>query len=684
MGLFAFCSKGGVETNLLKTFLSGNVESSQDIIKISNQSASKIKVVFEAGSKKNLEQLEQNFIENIDKNYFQITDLEISKIFKKSLSSPSNFLSSKTKNLLKAEKYDEIYQKSLEKLYNPAGISLTDFEKDPFMLFDDYILSMQTKSVKTDFDNGKFYDSVELKMKTKENLSPESANKIIKKLVKLQQKLSDKNSRIYLAGNLIHSYYTSKNSVLCINIICILSLFLIGVLTYFYFRNFKILVPIFCTIAFGMYTGYCITRIWFENFQVVTMVFSTMLIGIGIDYSYHYFFSKNHDKTFIKKLTFSLLTTIIPFLFLYLTGIELLKQIAVFSVFGLISIYFVVLFIYPSFEFNPPQKNIKLNIKIFKSVAVILFIIALSGFIKLYFNDTLSAFYTPSKELIKAEKLYSKISGQNSLQTQFITVYGKDLTQILSKEEKITEKLEDGNIDYISISKIFPSHKKQKENFGLVKKLYDKKLNNYSEILTSAQISKLKNQTFVPVVFDMKNSKVLPEFLTDKNTSLIIIFSDKDLNIGTKLINIQKSISQYLKNYRQILIKIFPVVLLLMFAFLSVIYGIKQGTKLTLPSLFGVICAFGTSLVVFGELNLFSIIALFLVLGFTIDYSIFRANPATQTEDAIFVSCLTTAFSFLMLSLTGFKLVSSITFVLFSGIISSYIFGYLIFNNERY
>lgn len=123
--------------------------------------------------------------------------------------------------------------------------------------------------------------------------------------------------------------------------------------------------------------------------------------------------------------------------------------------------------------------------------------------------------------------------------------------------------------------------------------------------------------------------------------------------------------------------------LILIFGFLSVIYGFKQGTKLALPPLFGTVCAFGMSLLVFGELNLFSIIALFLVLGFTIDYSIFRANAQGQTEDAVFVSCITTAFSFLMLSITGFKLISSITFMLFTGIVSAYLCGYLIFNKDK-
>lgn len=683
MCFFVLFSKGNVETNLLKTLLSDNIENSRNIVQIANKSASVIKIVFESDSEKNLVKLKENFTKNIDREYFETDDTNLSNLFKLYLSAPSNFLSAKTKKLLKSGEYDEIYQKSLEKLYNPAGISLTDFEKDPFMLFDDFVLSQNGYFQSVSYQNGKYYDFMNLKIKTKDGLSPELSNRKIKKIIKLQHKLSDKNSKIYLAGNPVHSYYTSISSIWNINIICIFSVLLICFLTYFYFKNLKILIPVFAGISFGMLTGYCATRLIFSNFQIITMVFSTMLIGIGIDYSYHYFFTKYHGHNFNKNLTYSLLTTIIPFALLYLTGIELLRQISVFSVFGLCAIYWFVLYMYPNFEFAEPKKNIKINRKLIKILTSAVVILGFCGLFRLKFNDSLTAFYSPSGELLHSEKMYNKISGQNGLKTQFVTVYGKNLAQILSKEEKVTAKLDDKNIEYMSISKIFPSSEKQKENFELVKKLYDKKLNNYGEILTSAQISKLRSQAFKPVIFDLKNNKISAEFLPDKNTSLIIIFSDKNIKIGEKITDIGKDISKYLKTNRLALAKIFPAVLILIFGFLSVIYGFKQGTKLALPPLFGTVCAFGMSLLVFGELNLFSIIALFLVLGFTIDYSIFRANAQGQTEDAVFVSCITTAFSFLMLSITGFKLISSITFMLFTGIVSAYLCGYLIFNKDK-
>ncbi len=61
MCTFALCTKGHVETNLLKTILTDNIENSQNIVKIANKSASVIKIVFESNSENNLGKLKENF-----------------------------------------------------------------------------------------------------------------------------------------------------------------------------------------------------------------------------------------------------------------------------------------------------------------------------------------------------------------------------------------------------------------------------------------------------------------------------------------------------------------------------------------------------------------------------------------------------------------------------------------------
>ena len=682
MSAAALTHKGNIETNLLKTLLPQNIINSTNIIPVANKSASVIKVVFEADSEKNVENLKEGFIEKVDNKYFEINKPDTSKLIQTYLKEPTNFLSYKTRELLKGEKYDEVFNQSMETLYNPAGFQLSTMDKDPYLLFDDFLKENRRITNEITEDDGKYYDFLTLKIKDDQGLSPDLVNKKISELVKVQKSLTDKNSQVYLAGSPIHSYYTSQKSIADINLICILSTLMIVFLTYYYFRRIKLLIPVLISISLGMLSGYLGTRLWFNDFQIITMVFSATLMGIGIDYSYHYFFTSKLDKNFVKNLTFSLLTTIIPFVLLYLTGIELLKQIAVFIVFGLIAIYCTVLFIYPCFECPKNEKSLKINTKLYVIVFIILCGLSFWGASKIHFNDTLTALYTPSIKLQKAESLYNKISGNDNIETKLAIVKGDSFNDLLEKEEIITDKLNSENIDYVAISKFIPSIKRQEENYKLVKELYSKNLNNYGEILSFEQILELKKKSFTPVIININDCPYFKDFIMDNNKSIIFIFGDKNLDLDrsiSDIVEIKTDIQNYMKDYRTLLIKLLPIVILSLFILLLFIYGFKKSLKILTPPILAILGAVCLTSLICGELNLFSIISVFLILGFTMDYSIFRANSEENTENAVFVSSLTTSFSFLMLALSGFKLLSSMALILFFGILISYISGYIIF-----
>lgn len=660
IAIFAVNLKGNIETNMLKTILPESI--SQHIVPIANKSLSTVRIVFEAETFEELENLKSSFMDSVDKDFFEPITIDISKIGQLYLTSPTNFLSDKTRKMLKEDRFDEIYEQGLQSLYNPGEIQLSTLDKDPYLLFDDFINSIRNNISDTNFD--KNYDTLSLKIKSNEGLSPDLANKKIAELMSFKSAYGN----IYFSGTPVHSYVTSKNAAFDINLICLFSSIFILCLIYFYFRNIKLILPIVLSIIFGLLTGYVTTKLWFSNFQIITMVFSTALIGIGIDYSFHYIFAEKIDKDFIKNLALSLFTTIIPFGLMYITGIQLLCQIAVFTISGLIAIFLFVIIFYPCFDFPKPRNIIIPNFKLYRFVLYILIIVSLFGFFRLKFNDSLTSLYTPSKNLLHAEQLYNQVSGADNRNTQILVVKGDNLEDILVNEEKIIDCLNPKN--YISLSKFIPSTQRQKENFELVNNLYVHNLYKYGEILTQKQIFELKNKEFSPVIFEVKAFPYLSELLLDDNTSLILVFDQGNI---PNSINIKTDVEKFLKSYRIKLLKIFPVVLSILVGILSFLYGLKRGLQLIIPPAIGIFSAIGLSCLLGQELNLFSLIALFLVLGFTMDYSIFRVTNAKHVEDAVLVSCLTTSFSFLMLSFTGFKLLSAISLILFLGITISYL-----------
>lgn len=647
------------ETNLIKTVLPQGIKNSKDIVEIANKNSSLIKIVFSNRIQ------QKTFLEEINQDFFELYKTNFSAYMNLYIENSANFLSDEDSILIKNKSFDEIYNNAINKLYNPLFIQIVPFEIDPYFLLSDFLMQNNTS-----INTNKSTITTELRIKNDKGLSPDEINNEISNLIKIQNKLSDKNSPIFIAGSPMHSYYTSKNAKIFINIISILSLIFICCLTHFYFKSIKIILPVIISVSFGILAGFCSVKLMFESFQVVTLVFSTALIGLGIDYSFHYFFNKTDSKNFIKKLSLSLFTTVLPFFALYLSGIELLKQISVFTVSGLIAIYCFVLLFYPYFNILSAKNTIKINKKILSIFLCIISIISFLGYLKLNFNDSLSSLYIPSKKLLEAEKVYEYSTGKENLKMQIISINGDNIEKILEQEENISEKLKKLNIDYISTSKFFPSLKKQKENINLIKELYKNNLNKLSDILTKEQINNLINKNFEPV-----SAPYINEFMQNENTSLMYVFSDKTLEIennNVKIINIKKSIENCLKEYRTKLIKIIPAIILSVLIILSIFMGLRKGIMVFLPSLLGMLTSLGITNFILGELNLFSIISLCLVIGFTIDYSIFKSDEEKNSSDAIFSSAITTAFSFGLLSLTSFKLISTIAIVLFFGIIISY------------
>lgn len=92
---------------------------------------------------------------------------------------------------------------------------------------------------------------------------------------------------------------------------------------------------------------------------------------------------------------------------------------------------------------------------------------------------------------------------------------------------------------------------------------------------------------------------------------------------------------------------------------------------------FGVLGIFGI------HVNLFHLLAIFLIIGFGLDYSVFRFNGARKCADAVLMSCLTSVFSFALLAFAGFKLISSLGTVLALGLLSSYIFSLILISSAN-
>lgn len=681
VGLWVFTHPLKTETNLLKAVFS-NSSADETVVMLSGRYSAGINVLVEAPSQSLTLQTAEKFYNSVNKDFFKVKDFDFSEVLSEYQKYNKNLLSLSSKKKLEQKKFDEIVHESYLRLIDPFSIMLVPLNQDPFMLFDDYIKSLDNGNLDSIEYNGKYYKVMSLEVNNQDALSPDIVNKQIKTLVDLQDEISNDDVKIYLTGTPVHSYYASSRSMLEVNIICVLSfLFIIGI-CYFYFGNLKLLFPIALGLGAGILSGYLVCSIVFSSIHVLTFVFSTTLIGICIDYMLHYFIEKDLDNI-LKSLTVSMLTTVSAFAVLLFSGVELLKQISIFTMTGLFTVYSAVVLFCPFVKIETSRKNISFQIpdKIKKIFVIFVILVSVVGMFFLKFNDDIRNLYVPSKKLMSAEKLFASVTGGNR-KISFAVVSGQNIQDILEKEEIISRNLHSN--DYQALSKFVPSIKQQKMNFELRKSLYKSKLNAYAEFLSPKEkqqlLSERQGNDFLEYM------PVFSEFLLSDNRSLMVLYDINNPKIitdsGAEYVDVTRDITQKIRNCRISCVRMLLPIFVILFALLALIYKPKTAIKITMPSVFAALFAISLVSITGQEINLFHILAIFLIVGFGLDYSVFRASGIKSSSDAVLLSCLTSVFSFLLLAFTGFKLISSLGFILSTGLTISYLTS-LLFDYKR-
>ena len=746
LGVLVSFKPAHTETNILKAIFSS--KSDNLLIDLSSRFSAKINIIVESNDFEKTEEVSKTFYAKIDKTKMKSSDANITEIIEEYEKYHNNLLSNQTRKYLINKQYDKVEENAYEALYNPVIPPVGSIEDDPFLLLTDFVMNLNKNSqAPSNFTpiqlNDKYYSLIMLDVDKELALSPTVLNKEVKKLVDLQKEFSKNGTKVYLTGAPIHSYFASSHSIFEINLICILStLFVIG-LVFWYFGSLFPLIPIGLSIGLGIYAGYCMTALVFKNIHILTFVFSTTLIGVCVDYSLHYFVALKEGKTgtevikdIFKSLTVSLITTVSAFLILLFADFILLRQISIFTITGLVTVYGIVVLWYPLLEkigldYKPNNTNsldarqnfsllgresergVELNkynmnsllsrifnthetvhaskhLVIFASkprltaqlLSCLIAILLIIGLFHTHFDDNIKNMYTPPKTLLKAEKLFTEIAGTNG-DTSIFVVKGNNLEDLLQKEEEIADML--NGTEYQALSKYVPSEKRQKSNQTLRKELYRAKLNDFAIFLPIQKRSQLISQNYGNNFLSASNDFefMKKNFLIDKNASIMVVSGYNGEKIdGVRIINFQKDISAQIKHCRRVCLGLLIPIFGLLYLLLTKIYDKKSGLKILLPSICAVALVFGI-LGLFGcPINLFHLLAIFLIIGFGLDYSVFRFTNPEKAGDSVFLSCITTVFSFALLAFAGFKLISSLGTVLALGLLSSYIFSLNLIKNN--
>ncbi len=227
------------------------------------------------------------------------------------------FLSPTVRGQLKRGEFAAVRDGAVARLFSPMPPVLPP-GKDPFLLFTDYVLEMSVPKGEWVMVNV--------------SLTPDEALAALKAV-----KGADD---VRCVGAPFHTAVASERSKSEINVLSAISLFCVVLFGWLLTRSFRFLPLLVLALAAAFCVAAAALFAAFPKPHLITFVFGTTLIGLSVDYVYHALVAQ---RSIAKPLTFSFLSTVVCFLPLLFSSVGVMRQMAVFTIAGLATVYAGVL-----------------------------------------------------------------------------------------------------------------------------------------------------------------------------------------------------------------------------------------------------------------------------------------------------------------------------------------------------
>lgn len=655
-----------------------------------------------------------------------------------------NLIDSETIDELNSEGGAESFaQDALSKAYGAFTMtSLENLESDPFMLGEhdlmNFLKQLQESGTKMSLKdevlasevNGKWYVMIR-GILSKEGAALASKENAVVQIHQVCDPLEDGETKFIYSGTPFHSYKSSSDATKEISTISTISMTAVLVILLLIFQRPSPILFSIGSILWSSLMAIFATLAIFGKMHILTLVFGTSLIGSCIDYSLHYFINwkgnlachkgyqvRNH---LIKGLSLSLVSTVICYFILVFAPFNLLKQMAVFSMSGIISSFLTVICVYPFIKVPQTKREIKLlkyytmpswyNKKFVGRIAItVMFVFSISVLLIFHKNvkieNNLSRLYKMEGREMLNEKEAAQVL-QYSPSGWFI-VSGSTAEETLQNEEKITAELKKMNAGkekggFICTTSYIPSIAMQKKSREAAAKLIPLAAQQYEYLGYDSSYAKKLAENFKAGENDfIEIGKNVPEYLESaissawlgeidgKYYSVVLPVSVldydayKSLADGENVFFISKvrSMNADLDRLSDMIMKLFVVVYIALFIILKFFYSLKQTSKIVSVPLLIVLMTSSIFALCGIHFEFFSITGMILVFGLGLDYVIYMIENEKRTEEvqnanlepfAIALSFLTSAVSFGALALSKFVPVHMIGLSIFIGLTTAFV-----------
>lgn len=655
-------------------------------------------------------------------------------------------------NLIEPETIDELNseggaeafaQDALSKAYGAFTVtSLENLESDPFMLGEHNLLNflkqLQESGTKMSLKdevlasevNGRWYVMIR-GILSKKGAALASKENAVVQIHQVCDPLEDGETRFIYSGTPFHSYKSSTNATQEISLISTVSMTAVLVILLLIFKRPSPILFSIGSILWSSLTAIFATLAIFGKMHILTLVFGTSLIGSCIDYSLHYFINwkgnlachkgyqvRNH---LIKGLSLSLVSTVICYFILVFAPFNLLKQMAVFSMSGIISSFLTVICVYPFIKVPQEKREIKLlkyysmpswyNKKFVGRIAItVMFVFSILILLIFHKNvkieNNLSRLYKMEGREMLNEKEAAQVLQYNP--SGWFIVSGSTVEETLQNEENLTARLKKMNAGkekggFVCITSYVPSVAMQKKSRAAAEKLMPFAGEQYEYLGYDSSLAKKLISDFNAGKDDfIEIGKNVPEYLESaistawlgeidgKYYSVVLPVSVldydayKSLADGENVFFVSKvrSMNADLDRLSSMILNLFVVVYIALFVILKFFYSWKQTSKIVSVPLLIVLMTAAIFALCGIHFEFFSITGMILVFGLGLDYVIYMIENEKRVDEvqdaklepfAIALSFVTSAVSFGALALSKFVPVHMIGLSIFIGLTTAFV-----------
>ena len=643
----------------------------------------------------------------------------------------TGLLSRQDRALLQQHQYPALLEQSMLQLMSPGmPITAEMLAKDPLLLFPRYLLEKSSgNSSQIAIEQG--WATVEQTDIAQTNLAQSYSRLVVLQVAHspyqidyqeqskawldhVEQQLQQQKVAMHWTGTLAFASEGTQSARQEISTIGVGSTIGLIVLVLFGFRSIRPLFTEFIAIGSGLIMAIALTHLIFGEIHLMTLVFGASLIGVCVDFSFYFMAiqSVRRDESgllvlrpILSGLFIGLMTTLLAYLFLSFTPFPAFKQISVFSIVGLSAAWISSVLLLPRL----PPLNTQFAVKVLRPIAMmraffmqrdrarytlisVAIVFSAIGLTQLKFNDDIQNLQSMDVSLKQNDRLIRQTFAEEQAQ-DFLIIHVDDQAKLAQSEQTVISKLDqllsDGKISaYQAIGQWFDPATIQ-NNIQRLQQIPKQDLVAYAKQmgLDSAQVLAWQRDLASQPTLNMTQFQQHPlaSLAISDKTRVILLQGVQDDQAIHALENQQvyfmqpvQTLSDQFQEHRQHAQYLLLIAMLALVAVLWWLYGHRALLDLMLPVTLALGCTFALQALLGVELNLFSIMATFLILGIGVDYAIFYHDAAAQDQVismALWLCMMSTLLGFGLLSLSQTYAIFCFGLTVLCGVLLSYFFA---------